>query len=333
MNYLFWNTNRKKNNKILEQLIIKGNCDFVGLSEYNNDSGELLELQKVIYDKGFQYYSIPAVGNNRINILSKHRILPKHIFSDSKYFRIVAINNIENETMLIAVVHFPSKLHATDSTMNSVLRKFMISLQDAEKILQLERLKEVIDSIIGMKIGDDIKGKLNSYKNSNLNINDKIIEMQKTLYKEDEANKFFELNNKYIMNRNTLVMGDFNVNPFEASMVNADTLHALSSKRIAKKASRIVYEDSYDMFYNPMWNKLGDENGDGTYYYNSSQITNYYWHIFDQFIVRPEIADRINTKDIKIITEIGEYVLKKKSGIPDKGISDHFPLYFRLGGI
>lgn len=162
-----------------------------------------------------------------------------------------------------------------------------------------------------------------------------IINMKDTLIrkKEKEAVKYLEINKSYILTRNTLVMGDFNVNPFEASMVNVDTLYALSSKNIVKKISRIVNGELYNMFYNPMWNKLGDENGNGSYYYNSSQITNYYWNILDQFIVRPEIADKVNIKNIKIVTSIDDYSLKNKSGLPKREISDHFPLYFKLEGI
>ncbi|MSU02140.1 endonuclease/exonuclease/phosphatase family protein [Tissierella pigra] len=333
MNYLFWNTNRNDNNHILEELIIDGDCDFVGLAEYNNDSGELIELRKRLYDKGLIYYIVPDINDNRINILSRYEILPNYIFTDSKYFRIVSISNSKGEKILIAVVHFPSKLHIKESTMNSILRSFRMKLEDAEQILQFERLKELLDNIINMATDKDIKDKLKIYNKSDLNIGDIIIKIGDVLIKEKKLYQYFEINKAYVLNRYTLVMGDFNINPFEDSMVNADTLHALSSKNIAKKIRRIVYEESYDMFYNPMWNKLGDENGDGTYYYNSSQITNYYWNILDQFIVRPEIADIVNVNDIKIITQVGKYILKKDSGIPDKGISDHFPLYFKLGGV
>lgn len=333
MNYLFWNTDRRDNNYILEELIIEGDCDFVGLAEYPNNSGQLSKLKKQLYNKGLKYYTVPSIDDNRINILSRHEVLANKMFTDSKYFRIVSITNPKGEEILIAVVHFPSKLHIEKSSMNSILRNFRVKLEKAEQILQFERLNKLLDNIRNMVTDKDIKDKLITWNESKLNIKEIIIKITNVLIKEKEAYKYLEINKSYILKRHTLVMGDFNVNPFEDPMVNADTLHALSSKNIARKLRRTVYEQSYDMFYNPMWNKLGDEKGNGTYYYNTSQITNYYWNILDQFIVRPEIADMVNVDDIKIVTQVGEHDLRNKSGIPDKGISDHFPLYFRLRGV
>lgn len=334
MNFLFWNTNKKDNNYILKKLITKGDCDFIGLAEYN-DLERLLKLKNKLNSKGLKYYILPDLIDKRLNILSKYEILSNDIFTDSKYYRIVSIRNFNGEKILIAVVHFPSKLYAQEASINSILRNFIIKLENAEKKLRMERFKEFLDSIVNIIINEGIKNSLKLYKMPNFDAKDNIIKIKNILIKEKEkkALKYLEINKSYILNRNTIVMGDFNINPFETSMVNADTLHALSSKSIARKINRTVYEKTYNMFYNPMWNMLGDENGNGSYYYNSSQITNYYWNILDQFIVRPEIADKVNVQNIKIITNVDKYNLKNNSGIPNKEISDHFPLYFKLEGI
>ena len=45
------------------------------------------------------------------------------------------------------------------------------------------------------------------------------------------------------------------------------------------------------MFYNPMWNLLGDaQEPYGTYYYaGNGHPINTYWNIYDQVIIRPAL--------------------------------------------
>lgn len=67
---------------------------------------------------------------------------------------------------------------------------------------------------------------------------------------------------------NTVIVGDFNMNPFESAMISANSLHAVSSRTIAKKISRSLRNQLCSYFYNPMWNLLGDcIDPPGSYYY------------------------------------------------------------------
>lgn len=50
----------------------------------------------------------------------------------------------------------------------------------------------------------------------------------------------------------TLVIGDFNMNPFETGMVSADGFHAVMDRNIADKVSRKVQRKDCKYFYNPM---------------------------------------------------------------------------------
>jgi|SRR5689334_4725591 hypothetical protein len=57
----------------------------------------------------------------------------------------------------------------------------------------------------------------------------------------------------------TMVIGDFNMDPFENGMITADGFHAIMDKKIAERESRKIGGKSYRFFYNPMWSRLGDE--------------------------------------------------------------------------
>lgn len=131
----------------------------------------------------------------------------------------------------------------------------------------------------------------------------------------------------------TILVGDFNINPFDAGMIDASGLHAVMSRSIALNVSRIVQGDRYPYFYNPMWNLLGDTSPGppGTYYYNNSEMIVYFWNMFDQVLVRPALLERFNNQNLKILQTDGEVSFLSRIGIPDDKIaSDHLPLLFSV---
>ena len=132
---------------------------------------------------------------------------------------------------------------------------------------------------------------------------------------------------------NVIIVGDFNANPFEEVCINANCFHAVSSKDIAKKRKkRIIKGQEYAIFYNPMWNLFGDKNQtNGTYYYDKEGITAYFWNIFDQVILSPEVAEIFEDNSLKIISSINNNSLLYNNGIPNKDdISDHLPIFFQI---
>ncbi len=131
----------------------------------------------------------------------------------------------------------------------------------------------------------------------------------------------------------TVVVGDFNANPFESGMVGTAGLHAVMSRQIAQGLKRTVENEEYDFFYNPMWGLMGDTSPGppGTYYYGSPRHEAFYWHTFDQVLIRPGLLDRFDHRDIKVLTVCGDISLLSAQGVPNKrDFSDHLPLFFRL---
>jgi endonuclease/exonuclease/phosphatase (EEP) superfamily protein YafD len=132
-------------------------------------------------------------------------------------------------------------------------------------------------------------------------------------------------------NARTIIVGDFNMNPFEQGIVSAMGLHAVMTRAIAEGESRTVSARDYRYFYNPMWSCFGDrsEGPAGTYYYRKSTPISYFWNIFDQVLLRPEIMHWL--KELRILDHDGSTSLLNERGRPDSVAgSDHLPLYFRL---
>lgn len=129
--------------------------------------------------------------------------------------------------------------------------------------------------------------------------------------------------------KNSIIIGDINANPFEEACISADTLCSVPYKEEVRKPLRVVQGNEYQKFYNPMWKFLGRENAPyATYYYNNSgQLNNYYWNIFDQVIIRPQLIGAFNDSSLEILTGTKTYELLE-DGKPNKEkYSDHLPIF------
>ena len=145
--------------------------------------------------------------------------------------------------------------------------------------------------------------------------------------------KMIEETEDRIGHTRTLIIGDLNMNPFESGMIGAAGIHAVSDRRIASKGTRQVDGKPYRYFYNPMWNYFGDTPPKpcGTYFYDTGTQVNFYWNIFDQVLIRPELLNTFSDENLRIITQIGSNSLLSKLGRPDSNFaSDHLPILLTL---
>lgn len=129
----------------------------------------------------------------------------------------------------------------------------------------------------------------------------------------------------------TVVIGDLNMNPFEAGMVAASAFHATMDANIAKRYSRKVRGLHHQYFYNPMWNFLGDATvgPPGTYFRLGGEISTF-WNMLDQVLLRPSLLPFYNPANLRVITRIGGRSLLKRNGRIDNSISDHLPIVLTL---
>ncbi len=141
-------------------------------------------------------------------------------------------------------------------------------------------------------------------------------------------------------NEDTLLVGDLNLNPFDRGMVEATGLNAVMARRIADQDTRELRGGrKYRMFFNPMWHFFGDarQRPPGTYYYRTNENDCFFWHLFDQVLVRRSlIAPLMDKGKLEILTgyrsaSAADVPFVSASGIPLKEhISDHLPLLFGL---
>jgi predicted extracellular nuclease len=125
-----------------------------------------------------------------------------------------------------------------------------------------------------------------------------------------------------------LAMGDFNDEPFDASLV----IHALS----ARQRQRVVDADN-PMFWNLTWSVIGDPT-DGSFYFNNEP------NLLDQFLVNKNMAKqdspiRARAETVEILrfpgTFTGKYKRPKPFGgmgkaVDEDGFSDHFPIGMKV---
>lgn len=128
----------------------------------------------------------------------------------------------------------------------------------------------------------------------------------------------------------TVVVGDFNMNPFAKGMTSASGFNAVMTHDVARRSSRDFNRRSHPFFFNPMWGHFNDgmNRPCGTYYHASPGASSLYWNMLDQVLFRPELASDLAADSVVIVTRTNNESLLNHLGRPS--ISDHLPIKFQL---
>jgi hypothetical protein len=136
--------------------------------------------------------------------------------------------------------------------------------------------------------------------------------------------------------RRTILVGDFNMNPFDEGMVDVNRFGATMTKDLARKLAKRE-PNPRPRFYNPMWGCFGDstEGPPGTFYYPKSSRTNIYWHMPDQILVRTELIDAFVGPSLRVLhkglSRSGEVdYLRERRKHWKVAVSDHLPILFAM---
>ena len=129
-----------------------------------------------------------------------------------------------------------------------------------------------------------------------------------------------------------ILMGDFNMNPYDRGMNLALGLNAMMTRACVTAGHRTFQGKQYDFYYNPMWSLFGDgSQGPAGTVYDTSNQGPYGWNMLDQVIINHTIVE--NLDDIQILTHAGSTCLTDAKGRPStRKASDHFPILVTLKG-
>jgi exonuclease III len=265
--FLFWNVHGKSLEESLSNLVNKFDIGIMLLAESKIEPSTIL---KFLNKTSSSYHYIPQIGCQKIEIFTKYS--PKFIVPvrESNRLTIRHLKVPNTEDILVAALHFPSKVNWE----------------------QEDQLSEMI-----------------------------------------EVSKLIQDAEKGIGHCKTVLVGDLNMKPFESGIVNANALNGVMSREIANAKSRTVQERIYPFFYNPMWGYFGDltPGPSGTHYYRHSGHYAFFWHIYDQVLIRPDLISRFDMNSLEIVTSDGKNSFMKSDGtIDSKRFSDHLPLYFKI---
>lgn len=138
-----------------------------------------------------------------------------------------------------------------------------------------------------------------------------------------------------------LVVGDFNMNPYEKGIMGFTGFNAIFSKEeICYNPQRKFGYREKPLYYNASWDAYKLPSPQGTYYYNDNNTSlNPYWNLLDQVLFSSGMMDSYVKDSFRIITEIAGIELLKdtksrSTGITKKVIdtnhSDHLPIMFQV---
>lgn len=127
---------------------------------------------------------------------------------------------------------------------------------------------------------------------------------------------------------NTIVIGDFNANPYDDELLSVYAFNSVLFKSVIQQNEMKEWNGTKKKrFFNPILHYISEETGMyGSFYYSGSHETSY-WHCLDQAIVRKGLVNKISS--VKYLKKIDGYELIKDIR-PNKEISDHLPLVIQF---
>ncbi len=199
----------------------------------------------------------------------------------------------------------------------------------------------------GSKEGFNIAG-VHLHSKSGSAENKDIVRTHKNTVITDKI-KNLESDTKFTSTKRTVLVGDFNANPYDNDLLDFAMIPAIQDRELITilTSESSIFPDTVknvDYWYNPMWNFFGDHNAysekdskrkAGSYFLFSESWTKM-WHLFDGFILRPSIMHCIDYAKSGILecTKSRNFIkpnkLKNRYGLIDELLSDHLPVKISL---
>lgn len=150
-------------------------------------------------------------------------------------------------------------------------------------------------------------------------------------------------------NKRSIVVGDFNHNPFETLISSVYGMNCISNNHLLKHIrSRPLYYHPKDTFLNPMWKLYHSDNDfPGTYFYKKEyhkKADDFHWNMYDQILIS-SIMDSLDVSSLAIVTSYHntlnakdyffahEMCLSTHDTYMNPVFSDHLPITFTIDSI
>lgn len=127
----------------------------------------------------------------------------------------------------------------------------------------------------------------------------------------------------------TVIVGDFNANPYDKELLLPNAFNAMLFKGILNaKPSRTWRGTNYPYMYNPTVHWLSEDTTTyGSHYYSNSDGTGPIWNCYDQALVSRSLMDSV--KNYRYLRKIDDKELIA-NWRPRRDISDHLPLLIEI---
>lgn len=128
---------------------------------------------------------------------------------------------------------------------------------------------------------------------------------------------------------NSLIIGDFNVDPFETPMISLTGMAATNGIECSRRDTVTRAAEKRKLFYNPMW-VLYSKNRErpGSFKYSRPGEDVISWHFLDQVVIRPSLIEYFNFDSLNLIKGTVNFNYLNKNLTPV--LSDHLPLTCQL---
>jgi exonuclease III len=130
--------------------------------------------------------------------------------------------------------------------------------------------------------------------------------------------------------KSILLIGDFNVNPFEAPIVNYDGLSATNTTNF--NVIKVFRSQENHIYYNPTWKLYSNINFPGTFRKvrpSNSVFDVIDHHYLDQVILSHKLLKRITNEDISTLLQTSEYDIFNIA-LNKIMHSDHLPIKYEF---
>lgn len=211
------------------------------------------------------------------------------------------------------------------------LYQHVVSVQRDRKVSMIAKTTFSIDIVQQQNRYNiyDVKTALNNYlvvavhleDRRNYKIADRIDTIKNLVVDIEKTEALLKCNN-------SIVIGDFNANPYDEELLSKYAFNAVLFKSVINRNEMTSLKgEKKKRFYNPILHYISEDTSMyGSFYYGKDSMTPY-WNCLDQVLVRKDLVDSVI--NVEYIKKIGEKDLLKNT-IPNVQISDHLPLLVEI---